>query len=232
LKSTGLITVDPKIGDHKGAIYEVNIPEEVTLPYPTLAHPTADESRVVGAGIESTPDPSINSTTVGYGSDSESIGRNENSKTSLKTIENNDDEPFGGLIEIMSKSFEKVSGSRPRKSDIPKLNELAELLAMELEMAAARTKSISNVPAFLTEHLRRRLTVSFNRLPEKRKGVKPIIIEQIETYEAEPLTEQGRQSVLKTMREYIAKGQLDFVLSQRESYTEDDWQWLINELEK
>ncbi len=28
---------------------------------------------------------------------------------------------------------------------------------MELEIAAARTDSISNVPAFLTEHLRRRL---------------------------------------------------------------------------
>jgi hypothetical protein len=35
--------------------------------------------------------------------------------------------------------------------------EMAELLAMELKIAAGRTESVSSVPAFLTEHLRRRL---------------------------------------------------------------------------
>lgn len=58
LKTSGLILVDPKIGDHKGAIYEVNIPEEMTLPYPTLTHPSIVESSVGETSAVSTPDPS------------------------------------------------------------------------------------------------------------------------------------------------------------------------------
>jgi hypothetical protein len=42
-------------------------------------------------------------------------------------------------------------------SEKEKLGELAELLATELKIAAARTSNVSSIPAFLTEHLRRRL---------------------------------------------------------------------------
>jgi hypothetical protein len=42
-------------------------------------------------------------------------------------------------------------------SDSDRWAELAELLITELKIAAGRTGAVSNVPAFLTEHLRRRL---------------------------------------------------------------------------
>jgi hypothetical protein len=141
------------------------------------------------------------------------------------------------MNEILAKVFEKVSGKRPQKSDVAKLNELAELLAMELEIAAARTKSISNVPAFLTEHLRRRLisksaksTEGKSKPSKTTKVGKPEVI--VEEHQAEPLTEQGREAVLKTMQEYIGKGQQEFVMSQQDSYTKDDWNWLMKQLEK
>lgn len=41
--------------------------------------------------------------------------------------------------------------------DKDRLGELAELLVAELRIAAARTSNVSSLPAFLTEHLRRRL---------------------------------------------------------------------------
>jgi hypothetical protein len=51
-------------------------------------------------------------------------------------------------------------------SEKEKLGELAELLATELKIAAARTSNVSSIPAFLTEHLRRRLW----KLDKKQMG--------------------------------------------------------------
>ncbi len=52
----------------------------------------------------------------------------------------------------------------------------------------------------------------------------------VEEYKAEPLTEQGREAVLKTMQEYIGKGHQEFVMSQQDTYTKDDWEWLMKKL--
>jgi hypothetical protein len=56
------------------------------------------------------------------------------------------------------KSSERISGKISSKAERENWRELAELLAAELETAAARTNGVSNVPAFLTEHLSRRLS--------------------------------------------------------------------------
>ncbi len=110
---------------------------------------------------------------------------------------------------------------------------------MELEIAAARTDSISNVPAFLTEHLRRRLLGKSDvQTAGKTSGVKPAeeklpvgkTDDLTETYQAEPLTVQARKTVLKTMREYFGKGQREFVMSLRDTYTAKDWKWLSENL--
>jgi hypothetical protein len=139
------------------------------------------------------------------------------------------------MNDTLANVFEKVSGKPPQKTDATKLNELAELLAMELEIAAARTKSITNVPAFLTEHLRRRLLGSSAKSAEgKLKTDKSIKVGKsekiVEEYQAEPLSKEGREAVLKTMQEYIAKGQQEFVMSQQDTYTKEDWDWLMAEL--
>jgi hypothetical protein len=111
---------------------------------------------------------------------------------------------------------------------------------MELEVASARTTSVSDVPAFLTEHLRRRL------MPAKKEAAKKEVSktktskssqvgkqqpsEPIETYEAEPLTEQGRESTKQAFAGYIEKGQKEFLMGLQDSYTAEDWQWLMKEL--
>jgi hypothetical protein len=136
----------------------------------------------------------------------------------------------------------KLTNKGLSKTDKEKWGELAELLAMELEIAAARTKSISNVPAFLTEHLRRRLvsrpaapkSSSENSAIDKshKEGKSSGAAETVEEYQAEPLSIQGREAVLKTMREYLDKGQIEFILSFQNTYTTEDWTWLSKELEK
>ena len=233
LETLGLIKRNEIIGEWGGNEYEVFLPEEINLKSVKSVHPvqsveSAEKQEglvVLETGLTVLTSEAVN--TVASGSP----------KTSFKDNTKNDDEPFSKMNDTLSKVFEKVSGKLPQKSDAEKLNELAELLAMELEIAAARTKSISNVPAFLTEHLRRRLLGNSAKSAEgKLKTDKSIKVGKsekiVEEYQAEPLSKEGREAVLKTMSEYITKGQQEFVMSQQDSYTKEDWQWLMKELVK
>ena len=140
------------------------------------------------------------------------------------------------MIAILKRGAEKVSGKRTSSKESAKWNELAELLVMELEMAAARTKSVSNVPAFLTEHLRRRLidkqtNKKFIESDSTQAGENENLTEpDMEYVDPDPLTKQGRETVLKTMREYIEKGQREFVMSLQSTFTTEDWEYLIENL--
>jgi hypothetical protein len=228
LKSTGLITVDPKIGDHKGAIYEVNIPEEVTLPYPTLVHPAVVEASVPESGIDSTPYPSTNSTTVGYGLMPENIKQNEVPKTSLKT-NTNDDEAFALFIENFQAAAKEITGKKLLKHDAEKLKELSELLILELKMAARRTENISSVPAFLTEVLRRKLRDLPSTITKQTKVKKDAVGKgEVSEYEIKALDEKGREAALEQLREFVGD---EFLQDFKKWYTEEDWSWLIKELE-
>lgn len=135
----------------------------------------------------------------------------------------------------MSEISRKWTNKGLSKNQKGKWRELAELLSMEFDLAAARTKSVSDVPAFLTEHLRRRLLDKSVSVEEKVKAGKStkhgIPDNAVEQYQAEPLTEKGRKAVLKTMQEYFGKGQQEFVISQQASYTSEDWEWLMKHLE-
>jgi hypothetical protein len=67
-----------------------------------------------------------------------------------------DDEAFGPLLAGLRRAVQEVTGSASPATDAERWGELAELLVTELKIAAGRTGSVSSVPAFLTEHLRRR----------------------------------------------------------------------------
>jgi hypothetical protein len=169
----------------------------------------------------------------GVGYRVENKGTCEFPKTSFKdnTI---DDEAFAEFREVFAKACERISGKLPNKNQKENWRELAELLVMELEIASARTKNISNIPAFLTEHLRRRLLSK----PEKAKSKtnKSLQISKqkqskvIETFQAESLTKQGRESTLKTFIGYIEKGQTEFLMGLHDTYTKEDWEWLLENL--
>jgi hypothetical protein len=71
--------------------------------------------------------------------------------------EKNDDEAYAPLLAGLRRAVKEVTGSESTSADAERWGELAELLVTELKIAAGRTGSVSSVPAFLTEHLRRRL---------------------------------------------------------------------------
>lgn len=67
-----------------------------------------------------------------------------------------DDEAFAEFAKVLREVAREVTGKETSAAESARWRELAEVLAAELRIASART-NVSSVPAFLAEHLRRRL---------------------------------------------------------------------------
>jgi hypothetical protein len=68
-----------------------------------------------------------------------------------------DDEAYALLLSRLRQAVKDVTGRESSAAEAERWGELADLIVTELKIAAGRTGSVSSVPAFLTEHLRRRL---------------------------------------------------------------------------
>ena len=73
-----------------------------------------------------------------------------------------DDEAFAEFVSLLRENAREITGKQPSATEAGKWRELAEVLITELRIAAGRT-TVSSVPAFLAEHLRRRLWKLENR---------------------------------------------------------------------
>lgn len=122
------------------------------------------------------------------------------------------------------------------------------MLVRELKVAALRTESISSIPAFLTEHLQRRLQYQTQQVNKTAKkdykrdlvGKSDYNSDALETDRAgltlddetsiEALTEKQRETVLDSMKEFMKQGSEDFVMSLKNSYRKEDWEWLMTNL--
>ena len=156
LIAVGLLERTGDNGDREGFTYSVRLPEEAPTPTDTIPnHPqpsptnTHPNQKTVVGGDQKT-------VMVGVGQISENIDTYEIPKTSFKTKEENSDDDAAAyrLAARMTEAERELTGKV--SSSAERWDELAELLITELKIAAGRT-TVSNVPAFLTEHLRRRL---------------------------------------------------------------------------
>ena len=73
-----------------------------------------------------------------------------------------DDEAFADFVRLLRENTREITGRETTAAEAAKWRELAEVLVTELRIAAGRT-TVSSVPAFLAEHLRRRLWKLENR---------------------------------------------------------------------
>jgi hypothetical protein len=151
LEAAGLVHVRSIAGEQGGSEYTILLPEEVA-PLTPLTHPTHTSHTDHKVVTPLTAESGVSGVSL---SAIESVVSSD-IKTSFKTKEENFDDDAHArrlalkLVEVEKELTGKVSTSGER------WDELAELLITELKIAAART-TVSNVPAFLTEHLRRRL---------------------------------------------------------------------------
>jgi len=156
LCNSGLIRVDQRPGEHGGNVYTVLLPEEAGLQRGDRGHrgekgystnPGENLPLVQGSEVDP-PHPGSSPTR----SDTYNDG-----KTSFKTKEiNTDDEAFAEFAAAVRKTAKEITGKEPSKAEAARWAEVAEVLMTELKIAAGRT-TVSSVPAFLAEHLRRRL---------------------------------------------------------------------------
>lgn len=162
--AVGLIISSWERGQNDGSLYEVLLPEETS-------------GLFVGSRGVTPPDPTLQGVTPPDGESPQNLGSpspqnlgsphptylplestvSENGKTSFKTnTESDDDEAFAAFVATMKKVAKEITGRESSPAESSRWGELADVLATELKIAAGRT-TVSSVPAFLTEHLRRRL---------------------------------------------------------------------------
>jgi len=176
LCNSGLVRVDQRPGEHGGNVYTVLLPEEAGLQRVDRGHRgergySADmgENLPLVQGSEVDPsNPGLSST------ESNTYGEG---KTSFKTKDiNTDDEAFAEFTSAVRKTAKEITGREPSKAEAGRWAEVAEVLMTELRIAAGRT-TVSSVPAFLAEHLRRRLWKKEKRQIEaeaaEQKGTAP-----------------------------------------------------------
>lgn len=152
LAAVGLIQVRRIAGEHEGNEYTVFLPEEVGMPSVTshTSETSHAQKPVVLDGLDSSQ--------TRHTSSVENRDTSAAPKTFINTSyeKNDDDEAFAGLCALLRQTSKEITGREPSPAEAERWKELGELLATELKIAAGRT-TVSNVPAFLTEHLRRRL---------------------------------------------------------------------------
>jgi hypothetical protein len=140
-------------------------------------------------------------------------------------------EAFSILGKRLDAAAKKITGKGVLKSEAEKWGTLADLLILELEVAASRADGVSSVPAFLTEILRRQFfTARQQRSSGKSVKTKTDTVGKPESssYEIKPLDEKGRESALEQLREFAGES---FLEDFRKWYMPEDWEWLIEKLE-
>jgi hypothetical protein len=164
LRAVGLIAVTVLAGEHEGNEYEVFIPEELSMPSLTSQGSQTSYAQKVDGLV------SLETSQTRHTSSVENTEGYVEPKTSFKTnTERTDDEAFAALVEKLKTASREVSGKEPSKADAERWAEVAELLVTELKVAASRT-TVTSAPAFLAEHLRRRLRKADARQIEREVG--------------------------------------------------------------
>jgi len=224
LKETRLLDSRPAIGNHAGWEYEIFVPEEI------------EETEQVGVSIgkssqgkrgQNLPLHTVqNLPLLTHTNSLENKGVSYVSNTSLKTLKN-DDDAFADFFGKFQAASEQMTGRKLSKRDAENLSKLADLLLLELKIAARLTDKISSLPAFLTEVLRRKLREPPPPAKEPKVKTDTVGKSVSETYEIKPLDQTGREAALEQLREFAGDA---FLEDFKKWYTEEDWNWMTEKL--
>jgi hypothetical protein len=247
LQLIGLIKVNQSIGSYSGNEYEIFSPEEVQNGYssiPRIASISSNTSLAQKMDILDTPESSISRETQTI----ENKPTYSDAKTFFKDNKSDDDRAFAVFAKKFEEASQKLTGKGTGPNEAEKWGKLAELLILELELAARKSSSISSIPAFLTEVLRRRLILNQEEKSQPRSSKsnqkKPNWVDvgknydDVESsynpvtgeYDIKPLDEAGKAKALELVFEAQSEGGGEFLEDLKKWYLPEDWEWLIKEL--
>lgn len=157
LRARGLINWSADTGLHAGNTYTVFLPEEIEST-PATQGSQGSQGYPGYPGYFLPTVPRVETTLGSQGLVIDSTGTYEHAKTLYKTNTENDDDDaaLAGLRASFKKATKEITGRELSPGENDRWRELADVLVAELKIAAGRT-TVSSVPAFLAEHLRRRL---------------------------------------------------------------------------
>ena len=230
LQNVGLLKLTVYIGEHTGNEFEVFVPEEITLTSHTRL---TSQSSVTRHAQKLVRLVSLETSQTSQSLNLIDTSTSDISNTSLKTYKNDDEETFAEFIKIFNNAAQELTGKKLNQTDAPKLRNLAELLVLELRAAARRTETVTNVAAFLTEVLRRKLlnqpTPKISKTKIDAVGKSADTDLETREYEIKDLDEQGREAALAELREFAGEKFLDDF---KKWYTSKDWNWITENLPK
>jgi len=158
LEGVGLVTIKQIGGTQGGNEFTVFLPEEIsapTTPTTPTTYTTPHHHDHPGQNVPVVPVVESDSGRGGLNDDNKDSSAKPNTLINTNT-DKKDDEAFAGLVEMLKQAAKKITGKEPVIAESDRWREIGELLAAELQIAASRT-TVSSAPAFLFEHLRRRL---------------------------------------------------------------------------
>jgi len=147
LISFGLVKVTERAGKHGGNDYTVYLPEEVDTGDRGDRGDRGDKVPVEQGSQSDRGDR-------GLSPDFQRVSGEPKTLINTSTERTTDDDAARALSLRLAQTERELTGKQ--SADSAKWEELAEILITELRIAAGRT-TVSSVPAFLAEHLRRRL---------------------------------------------------------------------------
>jgi hypothetical protein len=244
LQIVGLVEIHYKLGDNKGAEYEIFLPEEIDLTaYHLLPPPTTFQNMGGGTTQNMGGGTTQNLLVGGGGLKPADVEENENLKlnSDYKNKTNIDDEEsrivFSDFVEKFQAVAKKLTGAQLSKYEHEKWGRLADLLILELEAAGRRaTNPISSIPGFLTKVLISKLLNQKQpeRISKSKSGTKTDTVgkyyPELEGSEDEvkSLNTESKEAAVDFLRQF--KDDSEFLESYKKWYTEEDWSWIIKEL--
>lgn len=148
------IEIDPQT---KQITSPVTTPVDTTVNAPVNSVPDGDTKTYSSTGVEVTGVTPVEITGLykeRNGIDGSEVSENSSSSNNLRLAV--DDEAFAGFLTEFKTVVKELTGKDPIPAERERYRELAQVLLTELRIAAGRT-TVSSVPSFLAEHLRRRL---------------------------------------------------------------------------
>ena len=174
LIGVGLFRRTGSLGDNRGQFYEVFTPEEIGAEIPPGPPPAQAQPRPTRDQFMAPPQAQF-LPPGGPGQTVDETGSSGDLKTSFKTNteRSDDDEALAGLLARLKEAATEVTGKGIHTGERVRWDELAEVLVTELKIAAGRT-TVSSAPAFLAEHLRRRLFKKDKREIEREAAAETV----------------------------------------------------------
>lgn len=253
LQAVGLLKVYVAFGSQKGNIYEVLLPEEITMEGIQISKGITSST----FGTKGTPStgstigqkapnvPLVVSTYGTKGQTVENIDTYQRGNTLSNTKTENkpdDDSPLAFVVNKLDEAARKITGKGITKNDLRAFEDLLDLLTDETAVAAARTKSVSALVPFMTENLRRRLYSKPRSAGKKEARPKHLDVGKGSGEETSltpqpqmSLSEEQRENTLNVLREAKEADSIfyrEFKTYGEIEYTPEDFNWLMNNLEK